>query len=224
MKKRVGVAIFGACMICGITLAAWADTLELQDGRVIEGKYLGGTQQTIRFQADKKTVVYQVKDVVALTFGALNAPLSQTTPAQPVPGKRPPKELTIAPGTPLPVRLAEAVDISTARPDDMFKALLDADLVIDGVLLAPKGSPVNGRVVKADPKEAVLTVTLRDLLLNQQAIPITTTEYTVSNKARPLLETSSLKIVTRPRELRIAEQSVIEFKTTEAIKLIEVSR
>ena len=30
--------------------AAAADTLELKDGRILKGKYLGGTQAVLRFQ------------------------------------------------------------------------------------------------------------------------------------------------------------------------------
>jgi len=32
--------------------AALADTLELKDGRVLQGRYLGGTQAVLRFEVD----------------------------------------------------------------------------------------------------------------------------------------------------------------------------
>jgi len=34
--------------------AAFADTLELKDGRVLKGKYLGGTQAVLRFEINNE--------------------------------------------------------------------------------------------------------------------------------------------------------------------------
>src|SRR5277367_940047 len=48
--------------------AAMADTLELKDGRVITGRFLGGTQALVRFSINGEVQTFNVTEVVALTF------------------------------------------------------------------------------------------------------------------------------------------------------------
>src|SRR5258708_28004984 len=48
--------------------AATADTLELKDGRVLKGKYLGGTQTVLRFELNGEVQTFSTVDIVALTF------------------------------------------------------------------------------------------------------------------------------------------------------------
>src|SRR5271170_6622877 len=61
-------------MIAGFALglffagAAVADTLELKDGRVLQGRYLGGTQVVLRFEIDGDVKTFNVNDAVAITF------------------------------------------------------------------------------------------------------------------------------------------------------------
>ena len=224
MKKFL-VSLIIVCTGSLISLIAWADTLEMKDGRLLEGEYMGGTQQTIRFQTGDTVAVYQVKDVLAVTFSVTSSPVSQATPLPKSPplSQRQLKEVTIAAGTSLPVRMADTMDITTAQQDDWFKATLDADLVADGVVIAPKGSTVNGQVVRAEQgrQESVLTITLQELLVNQQSIPITTTAYTMRTKSQAVFDMNSLKISPRSRgPLQIPNQTLIEFKTTEPVRLV----
>src|SRR2546430_7326641 len=48
--------------------AASADTLELKDGRVLKGKYLGGTQAVLRFEINNEVQTFNTSEIVALTF------------------------------------------------------------------------------------------------------------------------------------------------------------
>jgi hypothetical protein len=71
-----------AAIALGLFLAgaAAADTLELKDGRVLQGRYLGGTQAVLRFEIKGEVQTFNVADAVALTFtgnsGATNVPSS----------------------------------------------------------------------------------------------------------------------------------------------------
>jgi len=49
---------------------AAADTLELKDGRVLQGRFLGGTQAVMRFEWNGEVKTFSVNDIVALTFTA----------------------------------------------------------------------------------------------------------------------------------------------------------
>src|SRR5712692_8674132 len=94
---------------------AEADTLELKDGRVLKGKYLGGTQAVMRFEVNGEVQTFNTLDIVALTFTGRseNAPPS----AAPPPAATPP-----APVTP-PAAVAPPAPSSTsntASDDDVI--------------------------------------------------------------------------------------------------------
>src|SRR5260370_31459230 len=64
------VTRFLAAVLLGLFFAgaAAADTLELRDGRVLKGKYLGGTQAVLRFEVSGEGQAFNTNDIVALTF------------------------------------------------------------------------------------------------------------------------------------------------------------
>src|SRR5882762_5048588 len=70
--------------VLGLLLAglAAADTLELKDGRVLRGKYLGGTQAVLRFEVKGEVQTFSTIDIVALTFTGRSA--GGTPAARPV--------------------------------------------------------------------------------------------------------------------------------------------
>jgi hypothetical protein len=78
-----------ATVLLGLLFAsgAFADTLELKDGRVLHGRYLGGTQAVLRFEVNGEVQTFNVNDAVALTFttnsGATSA--APLAPAAPLP-------------------------------------------------------------------------------------------------------------------------------------------
>src|ERR1700732_2002709 len=60
-----------------VRFIATADTLELKDGRVLQGRYLGGTQAVLRFEVNGNIQTFNINDAVALTFtngGSASAP------------------------------------------------------------------------------------------------------------------------------------------------------
>ena len=81
----VALGLFFACR-------AAADTLELKDGRVLQGRYLGGTQAVLRFEIKGEVQTFNVTDAVAITFTgnsgktsapAVAPPASAPSPASP---------------------------------------------------------------------------------------------------------------------------------------------
>jgi hypothetical protein len=83
MNGRVrAVAAFALGLFLAGAVAA--DTLELKDGRVLHGRYLGGTQAVLRFEIKGEVQTFNVADAVALTFtgnsSATNAPAASSPP------------------------------------------------------------------------------------------------------------------------------------------------
>src|SRR5713226_3881642 len=138
---------------------AAADTLELKNGRVLQGKYLGGTQAVLRFEVNGEVQTFNTNEIVALTFtghsgsaapaaAPVAAPARSSTAAQPNAGG----EVTIPAGQSLLVRMIDGVDSSKNHVGDVFHASLETDLNVNDTLVARKGTDLYGRLAEA--KEA----------------------------------------------------------------------
>ena len=76
---------FALTAVCLLVTAAAADSLQLKNGSVIKGKYLGGTATEVAFQVGSTTQRYAVGDVESITFDEVSriapAPKPAVTPA-----------------------------------------------------------------------------------------------------------------------------------------------
>jgi hypothetical protein len=102
--------------------------------------------------------------------------------------------LTVPAGTPLVIRLQNAVSSASSRPGDRFDAVLDEPLVINGRTLAQRGTEVSGRVVQSRSSGRLhnpgyLRITLASIRLNGKSVPLETSSVSVqggSHKKRNL--------------------------------------
>lgn len=89
-------------------------------------------------------------------------------------------------GTPIAVRVAEAIDSRRADPGREYSAELDEPLVVNGVTVAPKSAPAFLRVTEVQRAGAVrgraaLTLRLEAIVVNGQRVPIGTDTVTASS-------------------------------------------
>ncbi len=187
-----------AWIVLGLmSVSASADTLQMKDGRVIQGKFLGGTQASVQFEANGKIELYNVEQVISITF--TGAPTSSSrfpaTPRGPAEDSRAASAdrrdsgVTVPAGTSLMVRMIDSVDSDKNHVGDRFRASLEQDLTVDGVVVAPRGIDVYGRLAEA--KEAghfegksQLKLELTDLLINNRLQPVMSGDYEVSASSR----------------------------------------
>jgi outer membrane lipoprotein SlyB len=192
-----------AALVLSITGAAAADTLELKDGRVLQGRFLGGTQATLRFEVNGEIQTFSVTTVLALTFtGSSHSSMARpaapaSAPAvyrEPEPAARPaPAQagsmVSVPAGTPLLVRMIDGVDSSKNHVGDIFHASLETDLVVDDLIVARKGTDVYGRLAEA--KEAghisggsELQLELTRVVLDGRDYTVVSSDYTLQGKGR----------------------------------------
>jgi hypothetical protein len=138
-----------------------ADTLELKNGQVVEGNYQGGTAQTLRFQTGSETKVFQRGEVVALTLtgaapasnpsgsGAGAAIGGEVAAAIGAGAGQSGKTITVPVGTALQVRMVDGVDLSRDQAGKRFTGTLEANLSVNGVVIAPAGTAVHGQLAQA---------------------------------------------------------------------------
>jgi hypothetical protein len=115
--------------------------------------------------------------------------LAVNTPAATAPQSGGSQSVTVPAGTRIMVRMIDGVDSSKNHVGDRFRASLEENLVVNGVVVASKGADVHGRLAEA--KEAghikgksQLKLELTDISINQQLQPIMTGEYEVAGKSR----------------------------------------
>src|SRR5258708_34426664 len=135
-----------AAAALGLSLvgAAAADTLELKDGRVLQGHYLGGTQAVLRFEVNGDVQAFNVTEIVGLTFtanGGTVAPASAAASFAPraAPASAAGGMVTIPAGQSLLVRMIDGVDSSKNHLGDIFHASLETGLTVNGGFAAPHG-------------------------------------------------------------------------------------
>jgi hypothetical protein len=87
--------------------------------------------------------------------------------------------VTISEGTPIKVRTETTLSTKSAKTGDAFTATLAEPIVVDGKVLAPRDSQVEGRVVNSDPGGrvkgvATLSVRLTQLHVGDRDVKINT--------------------------------------------------
>ncbi|HSH16501.1 MAG TPA: hypothetical protein VLD18_10730, partial [Verrucomicrobiae bacterium] len=125
-----------------------ADILELRSGTILNGKYVGGTGATVRFEALGNLQVIATSDIIALTFTSSggNAAAPVAVPATPPPASEPPpaaaassKQVTLPAGTMLLVRMKDGIS-SKNKPGTPFTTKIEYDLFVGGTKVVPAGA------------------------------------------------------------------------------------
>jgi hypothetical protein len=106
------------------------------------------------------------------------------------------REFVVAAGTPITVKLLTGVSSDTSRVEQAVSAELTEPIVIDGVEVAPAGSPVNGTVLRAEPAGKVkglasLAVRFDSLRAGSETYPVA---MTYSRTAEPTKASDAKKI------------------------------
>ena len=198
--RSVAVAAMGL-LFAG---ASVADTLELKDGRVLTGRFLGGTQALMRFSVNGEVQTFNVTEIVALTFTSdYGNPPPQPPPPAAAPAPQPQAAVAPAPAAPVPagsqivipagqsllIRMIDGVDSKTNNVGDIFHASLETDLNVDGTLVARKGTDVYGRLANAKGAgrlagSSELMLELTRMVINGQDYPVVSSDYTLKGKGR----------------------------------------
>ena len=179
--RRLALAA-GIMLVC--TLAG-ADVLELKNGKVLTGKYVGGTAGTIRFETSAGIQVIETSQALALTFsGGAAATAAPAAPAAAAPAATTaaPANVTVNAGTVLLVRMVDPVT-SRDPQGKRFTTTLESDLVVNGTMVARAGTKVYGRVQSAQQAgryagQSALDLRLSEMALGPTLVPVVTSGYT----------------------------------------------
>ncbi len=122
------------------------------------------------------------------------APPPPSLPSAPTPAPAPPpppafKTVTINSGDSIPVRITQTLDSATTQQGDTFTGVVAADVIVDGLVALPQGTPVTGRV--SDVHEAahykgssLLAIELTSINRKGEHIPVVTDTYSKEGEGR----------------------------------------
>jgi hypothetical protein len=179
MKNKLSLLLSALLGLAAVT--ASGDTLELKNGTVLQGKYLGGTADTVRFQTDAGMQIVSYDEIKNMSV-APSAPA-----AAPAPVAAAPTSVTVPAGTLLLVRMMDSVS-SRSSPGSTFTTKLEYDLVVNNLVIAKAGTVVYGRVESATQARratgrSTLDIRLAQLSLGGSPVPILTSEYKEAGEA-----------------------------------------
>ncbi len=171
MKKILNISL-------GIiaTLAAgllFADTIELADGTLLEGDFVGSSNGIIMFNTGDGIEAFPESEVIGIFFssGVDAAAQLMNAPAT--------RQVTVPAGTRLIIRTSDTIDSGQHGVGHRFRGQLEGSLVVDGVTVAPRGTFVHGRIAQAQQARRAtgsseLVVEFTDIVIDDQFFPIST--------------------------------------------------
>ncbi len=196
--NRIPKFLLLAVLVALAVTPAAADRLELKDGRVLDGTYVGGSRANVHFRVDGQTKIYKRTEVTAIFLeeeGAADSNrevnASAATPASQTNRRAATATAggTIPAGTTLVVRMVDSVDSSKNQPGDTFRASVEDAITINNAVAVPQGAEVIGRLTEVEEAgkltgKSELKLELTEIVIDGRPYNLTTGEYGVAGKSR----------------------------------------
>ena len=168
MKKVV--LFLSLLLTLGVVGPVAADSLELADGIVLEGDFIGSSNGIIMFDTGEGIEAFPEAEVVGVFFssGVETAQAEANASVHTLPA-----------GTRLVIRTTDAIDSNRHSVGHRFRGQLEGGLAVDGVTVVPRGTFVHGRITQAQQSRRMagsseLAIEFTDLMLDDILVPIST--------------------------------------------------
>jgi len=151
MKTR-STPWIAAILVAAAGASLSADRVRLRSGKVVEGMFLGGDSKAVRVLLDNGQVSeIPVAEAVAVEFDARKpAPPPKPKPAAAPTAAAAPKPVTVPAGTPINVRLTQAIDVDASKAGQTFKGIVDDPVMIGGSIVIPRGASATLQAVQVE--------------------------------------------------------------------------
>jgi hypothetical protein len=170
MKKLLAALAAVSTLIVGSVLA---DTLELADGTLLEGNFVGSSNGIVMFNTGASIEAFPENEVVGifLSSGVATAEARAQAPA--------PTMLSVPAGTRLVIRTSDTIDSRRHSAGHRFRGQLEGALMVNGVTAVPRGAFLYGRITQARQSGRVagsseLAIEFTDVMINDQLIALST--------------------------------------------------
>jgi hypothetical protein len=118
------------------------------------------------------------------------APVVARTPPPPPPPPAPvAHNITMSAGTTIPVRITQTLDSASTQSGDKFTGVIATDLIVDGLVVLPQGTPVTGHVDAVQDAahfkgSSLLTISLSTIDHKGSRIDVSTESFTKQGEGR----------------------------------------
>lgn len=126
------------------------------------------------------------------------APTDRHAPAEPVQQAPPPpaqaaaptfRTVTVPAGSTLPIRITQTLDSATTQQGETFTGALATDVIVDGLIALPQGTPVTGRVSAVQEAghykgSSLLTIELTTINARSGRLNVTTEPFSKQGAGR----------------------------------------
>ena len=173
-----------------------ADTIQLRDGRRVEGTFVGGDTRQVRLMsADGNLQTFDITDIDTINFKG------STTAAAPRPAlsrSAAPRQaaipasqarVVVPAGTVITVRMIDSIDSDAAGAGERFRASLDDPLQVGDQTIAPRGANVTVQLVRVEQSGKLtgrdeVSMDLYDITINGRKYPVATSYAEVKSASR----------------------------------------
>ncbi len=119
------------------------------------------------------------------------AHVAQVQPPAPPPPPPTPvvRTVTLPAGTDLPVRITQTLDSASTQTGDKFTGVVASDIIVEGMVVLPQGTPVTGQVDSAHDAthfkgSSLLAISLTSINRKGERITVSTEPYTKEGQGR----------------------------------------
>lgn len=196
-KQLVTASLLGASLLIS-SFSIIADTLTLKDGQVINGKFISKDDNKVVFEIAGQQLNFDSNKVKGISFGetasktsvVAEKPAAENVAVKPTAAVAPAsnKKITVPVGTRLVVRIGTTLSTNNHATGHKFTAKLEADMVIEGVVVATRGSTLYGVVTESTKSrrlvgKASMALTFTDIMINNQMVGIKTSDVKAITEA-----------------------------------------
>ncbi|MCJ8318550.1 MAG: hypothetical protein MJK12_02885 [Colwellia sp.] len=187
-KQLIIASVLGASLLFS-SFASIADTLTLKDGQVINGKFISKDANGVVFEIAGQQLKFDSDKVAGLSFGEIasnevaeKATVEKEIIEKQVTGAAEPvsnKKVTVPVGTRIVARTGTTLSTNNHATGHKFTARLEADMVVENVVVAARGSTLYGVVTESKKSgrlvgKASMVLTFTDIMINNQMVSIKT--------------------------------------------------
>ncbi len=169
-------------LVLGFSTCSFADVLTLKDGQTLTGTLVSRDVNGVVFDIAGQQLTFKSDNVAAISFGDTPTPSAKDagdSKAETATVKKATESVTVPVGTRLVARTNTSIDSKQHKTGHKFTARLEADLVIEERIVAPRGSTLYGVITSAKQAgrlvgKSTIELTFTDIMLNNQMVPIKT--------------------------------------------------
>jgi hypothetical protein len=176
MRVRSTVALLVG-LVLAATASLSADRVRLRSGKVVEGMVIGADSTSVRLLLASGTrAEFPIGDVATIDFAAR----TPAPPALPPSPTKPPAAVVVPAGTPLNVRVTQAIDVDASKAGMTFKSIVDDPVMIEGRVVIPRGSSAVLQAVQVQQSGTIkgsdkITLKANSVSFGGRAYEVTTT-------------------------------------------------